>query len=117
MNPDDPDFEDWAAKRIAEILLYEDREAYAERYPSEELNHVFKVLDERIAPELAANGVPISRDDLHTIFLYWFVRKDSPRPLKRAQRPRGDEIEPGLERETSLISPPRGVAEIAIADP
>lgn len=46
MSPDDPGLEEWAAKRIAEILLFEDRGDFAERFPSDELKGIYKVLHE-----------------------------------------------------------------------
>jgi plastocyanin len=81
MDTDSPEFKEWAAKKMAEILSLEEKQRLAEESPPEQLREIFRVLDYEVAPILDASGVPIGREELERMFAEWFVRrKASPPP-------------------------------------
>jgi len=77
MDPDSPEFKEWAAKKLAEILSLEEKEKLAEESPPEELKEIFRVVDYEVAPILDASGVPITREELAKMFAEWFVRRQA----------------------------------------
>jgi len=82
MNPfdlSDKDAYDWAVKKVASDLLFEQKEEYARQFPSDELKHIYATLDEKIIIVLATNGIPITREELHKMFPSWFVKRSSPK--------------------------------------
>jgi hypothetical protein len=76
---DEKSFDRWAVQKIASDILIEQKEEFAERFPPEELRQVYGVLDREVMHILAANGIPISREDLFKMFRSWFVRTASPK--------------------------------------
>jgi plastocyanin len=81
---DDPEYREWAAKKIAEILALEEKERAAAESPSEELREISEVIDYEVMPIMETFGVPITRDELSKMFVEWFVRR-SPVPAQEAQ--------------------------------
>jgi len=77
MDPETPEFREWAAKKIAEILSLEEQERLAEESPPEELKEIFHVIDYDVLPILDASGVAITREELTRMFAEWFVRRGS----------------------------------------
>jgi plastocyanin len=75
MDSDSPEFKEWAAKRISEILALEEKERLVEESPPEELKEIYRVLDYEVAPILDASGVPVTREELAKMFAEWFVRR------------------------------------------
>ena len=81
MDPDSPEFKEWAAKKLRDILSLEEEERLAQEAPPEELMEIYRVLDYEVAPILDASGVPITREELAKMFAEWYVRR------KAAQAP------------------------------
>jgi len=75
MDTDSPEFKEWAAKKMAEILSLEEKGRLAAESPPEELKEIFRVLDYEVAPILDASGVPVEREELEKMFAEWFVRR------------------------------------------
>jgi plastocyanin len=75
MDPDSPEFKEWAAKRLLDILALEEKERLAQEAPPEELREIYRVLDYEVAPILDASGVPITREELAKMFADWYVRR------------------------------------------
>ena len=90
------DFHDWAVKAVADIVMQEDKENFVDRFPPEELNHIYAILDEKVIPLLHAEGIPITKEEVFKMFRSWFIKRASPREVKRSDEPRGDEIAPWL---------------------
>ena len=97
MDSDTPEFKEWAAKKVAEILSLDEQEKLAEESPPEELKEIFRIIDHDILPVLDASGVEITREELTKMFAEWFVRRTS---ATRQQEPGGREsLEPqAIER-------------------
>ena len=75
MDADSPEFKEWAAKKMAEVLSLEEKQRLAEESPPEELREIFRVLDYEVAPILDASGVPVGREELEKMFAEWYVRR------------------------------------------
>jgi len=75
MDSNSPEFKEWAAKRMAEILALEEKERLVEESPPEELKEIYRVLDYEVAPILDASGVRVTREELAKMFAEWFVSK------------------------------------------
>ena len=86
VDPESPEFKEWAARRLAEALSLEEEGKRAQEAPPEELKEIFRVLDYDVAPILDASGVAITREELEKMFAEWFVRKKAEpvRPLQSA---------------------------------
>jgi hypothetical protein len=84
-NLSEKEFYDWAVRKIAEDTRLEELEDFIEKFPSEELKHIYTVLDEHVMPALTANGVPISKEECHKLFRSWFVRTNSQTPTREGQ--------------------------------
>jgi plastocyanin len=98
VDPDNPDFREWAAMRMAEILSFEEKERAAAESPSEELKGISEVVEHEVMPIMEAFGVPITRDELSKMFLEWYVRREPP-PVEDVgvnQRPQGGRGAAGL---------------------
>ena len=80
MDTDSPEFKEWAAKKMAEILSLEQKERLAEESPPEELKEILRVLDYEVSPILDASGVPVTREELAKMFTEWFVRREAAPP-------------------------------------
>ena len=80
MDTDSPEFKEWAAKKMAEILSLEEKERLAEESPPEELKEIFRVLDYEVSPILDASGVPVTREELGKMFAEWYVRREAAPP-------------------------------------
>jgi len=80
MDTDSPEFKEWAAKKMAEILSLEEKERLAEESPPEELKEILRVLDYEVSPILDAFGVPVTREELAKMFAEWFVRREAAPP-------------------------------------
>jgi plastocyanin len=74
-DPEDADSKDWVAKKMAEILSFEQQKKLAEESPSEELKEINRVLDYEVMPVLEAAGVQITRDELSSMFAEWYVQR------------------------------------------
>ncbi len=77
MDSDSPEFKEWAAKKIADILSLEEQERLAEESPPEQLKEIFRVIDYDVLPILDASGVAITREELTKMFAEWYVRRGS----------------------------------------
>jgi len=69
---------EWAVQRLAREELLAQKEEFAAKFPSDELKHIYAVLDEQVVPLLATNGIPMTREEAHDVFLSWFVKRESP---------------------------------------
>lgn len=97
MDTDSPEFKEWAAKRMAEILSLEEKERLAEESPPEELKEIFRVLDYEVSPILDASGVPVTREELAKMFAVWYVRREAAPPQDvqgSAEGPAGNQASP-----------------------
>ena len=83
-NLGDKELREWALQKLAKEALLESKEEFVEKNPSEKLVHIYKVLDGEVMPTLSEAGIPIRREELHKMFLSWFVRQASP-VMKRSQ--------------------------------
>ena len=88
-------FYDWAVKKLADETRLEELQDFAERFPSDELKHIYGALDAEVIPVLARTGIPITREELRVMFLAWFVRRASP-VMQRGQESPGDATLPDL---------------------
>lgn len=77
VDPDSPEFKEWAARRLAELRSLEDEKKRVQQAPPDELKEIFRVLDYDVAPILDASGVAITREELEKMFAEWFVRKQA----------------------------------------
>src|SRR5271169_1182907 len=80
MDTESPEFKEWAAKKMAEILSLEEKERLAQESPPEELKEIFRVLDHEVSPILDASGVPVTREELGKMFAEWYVRRAASPP-------------------------------------
>ena len=91
-NLDDKELYDWALQRLAKEELLEQKEKFAEANPPERLTFIYGILDEKVEPLMRDSGIPISREDLHKVFLSWFVKSVSP------ERKQGDDFDSNPRR-------------------
>jgi plastocyanin len=99
MDSDTPEFKEWAAKKIAEILSLEEQERLAEESPPEELKEIFRVIDYDVLPILDASGVEITRDELTKMFAEWFVRRGN--STQEDLQTGGENVEPQVSEPSS----------------
>jgi peptide-methionine (R)-S-oxide reductase len=116
---DDKEVYDWAVKAIAQELILQDKENFAQRFPPDELKQTYAVIDSEILPILMVKGIPISREELREMFLSWFVRKDlpperrdpfrTPRDAGQSGKTRGYGTESSRSLETLFVTDDRNV--------
>lgn len=80
MDTESPEYKEWAAKKVAEVLSLEEKERVAEESPPEELKEIFRVLDYEVSPILDASGVRVTREELERMFAQWYVRREASPP-------------------------------------
>jgi plastocyanin len=87
VDPDDPEFREWAARKMAEILSLEAKERAAAESPSEELKEISDVVDYQLMPIMEAYGIPITKEELSKMFVEWFVRRAPPQDAEGGHGP------------------------------
>ncbi len=91
MDPDDPEFRKWAARKMAEILPLEEKERAAAESPPEELKEIAEIVDYQVMPIMEAFGIPITREELSKMFVEWFVRRAPPQDAEGGHGPQTSE--------------------------
>jgi hypothetical protein len=74
LDMDDKQFHDWAVRKLAEDMKVEELEEFLTKCPSNELKHIFVVLNQKIIPALHLEGIPITKEECFKLFRLWFVR-------------------------------------------
>jgi hypothetical protein len=106
LESDTPEFKEWAAKKLAEVLSLEEKEKLAEESPPEELKEIFRLIDYDVLPILDASGVAITREELTRMFAEWFVRREA--AAREDSQSRREGVEPQVG-EPSRGSSSRGM--------
>jgi len=92
--PDSPEFKEWAALKMAEILSLEERGKAAAASPPQELRDISDVVDQQVMPIMETFGIPITKDELTKMFVDWFVRR-TPQAPEISQGPHTSEEDSG----------------------
>ncbi len=77
MATDNPEYKEWAARKIAEVLSLEEKERAVAASPPEELREISDVVDREVMPIMESFGIPITREELSNMFVEWFVKRSS----------------------------------------
>ena len=81
---------EWVLAKIAKDELFEQKEQFAKEHPSQELAHIYKILDEKVIPMLHSEGIPITLEEAKESFANWYVKRLSPETKRTSDSPEDD---------------------------
>lgn len=83
---DDWEFLLWCARKGAKTHSQEVRRSMISTQAPEPLRHTLRIAHDRVAPILAEEGIPMSKEELERIFIDWYVDYESHHPKSDTQK-------------------------------